>query len=246
MNETELYKLWQHLQTNPDYDFGTFAEFRSKMMDVNSRKKFYDKFNDLLEKSGVVLGDYDEYEKRLGTVTKPITKLPKKVDPNEAIKNAWFSPLYEWAKTTKGDYRLYENGDMFQYTLYSETLGTTDIFSFYKNGNLTFEISSPKNSTGPSMKHGKWVPNSKNNGFVITLDNGDVFDTKERGWKIKDGWNIDPTPKQQISTTSTTTPTSVTNSSDVAKGENEYYTDNQNLSENLIKKIVSKHLHSVL
>ena len=65
MNEIELKKLHDKIQSVKD--FGDFNKFKSKMGDVNSRKRFYDKYFLFLKSKGVILGPYDEYERRLSS-----------------------------------------------------------------------------------------------------------------------------------------------------------------------------------
>jgi len=65
MNEIELKKLHDKIQGVKD--FGDFNKFKSKMGDVNSRKRFYDKYFLFLKSKGVILGPYDEYERRLSS-----------------------------------------------------------------------------------------------------------------------------------------------------------------------------------
>jgi hypothetical protein len=65
MNEIELKKLHDKIQSVKD--FGDFNRFKSKMGDVDSRKRFYDKYYLFLKSKGVNLGSYDEYELRLSS-----------------------------------------------------------------------------------------------------------------------------------------------------------------------------------
>jgi hypothetical protein len=65
MNEIELKKLHDKIQSVKD--FGDFNKFKNKMGDVNSRKRFYDKYFLFLKSKGVNLGSYDEYERRLSS-----------------------------------------------------------------------------------------------------------------------------------------------------------------------------------
>jgi hypothetical protein len=115
--------------------------------------------------------------------TEPVTKLPKKVDTNELIKNAWFSPLYAWTKDRNGQSKLYENGNTFSYTVYSQTTEEMDVFLFYKNGDLRYQHSDPSNTKNVINDTGKWVPNTGGVGFVVTMDNGDIFDSGIGSWK---------------------------------------------------------------
>jgi hypothetical protein len=65
MNEIELKKLHDKIQSVKD--FGDFNKFKSKMGDVNPRKRFYDKYFSFLKSKGINLGSYDEYERRLSS-----------------------------------------------------------------------------------------------------------------------------------------------------------------------------------
>jgi hypothetical protein len=65
MNEIELKKLHDKIQSVKD--FGDFNKFKSKMSDVNSRQRFYDKYYLFLKSKGVNLGSYDNYERRLSS-----------------------------------------------------------------------------------------------------------------------------------------------------------------------------------
>ena len=56
----------------------------------------------------------------------------------------------------------------------------------------------------------------------------------------------DSTVRQDNITTQTNTKPKDNYNIGSAQGELDYYTKNDNLNENLVKKIVSKHLHSVL
>lgn len=239
MNEKLLYSLWKAVSDKKN--IGTYEEFKTGMQTVADRKAFYD----LVSSKGFDLGDYDSYEADLSGVNTPIPNLPKEPkDPNEAIKNAWFSPLYNWAKGRNGQYKLYDKGNSFLYTVYSETTEETDVFTFYKNGDLRYTHSDPSNTKSIINDLGKWAPNSDGKGFTITMDSGDVFNTKDNNWKIA------PRVKQTPSTTSAQANQNTVSKdayvSDSKNGELDYYTNNQNLNENLIKKIVSKHLYSVL
>ncbi len=65
MNEIELKKLHDKIQSVKD--FGDFNKFKNKMSDVDSRKRFYDKYYLFLKSKGVNLGPYGEYERRLSS-----------------------------------------------------------------------------------------------------------------------------------------------------------------------------------
>ena len=65
MNEQQLYKLWNHLQTASE-DFGTFEEFKTKMSTPELRKRFYNAYDEKLRKEKIDLGDYVDFESRLG------------------------------------------------------------------------------------------------------------------------------------------------------------------------------------
>jgi hypothetical protein len=65
MNEIELKKLHDKIQSVKD--FGDFNKFKSKMSDVNSRQRFYNKYYLFLKSKGVNLGSYDNYENRLSS-----------------------------------------------------------------------------------------------------------------------------------------------------------------------------------
>ena len=241
MDEKLLYNLWKSVSKK--FLIGTFEEFKSNMLTIQDRKAFFD----LVTSKGFDLGNYEEYEADLSGVNSPIPNLPKQTDPNEAIKNAWFSPLYSWAKGRGGQFKLYEKGNSFVYSTYSETTEDTTDLIFYKNGGFRFKQTDPNNMSTTKTDIGNWVPNPNGVGFVITMNSGDVFDTQVNKWKIS------PKSTESPSQSNTTQPTTQTNTKPKdnynigsAQGELDYYTKNDNLNENLVKKIVSKHLHSVL
>ena len=64
MDEKELEAL--HKALSQQFDIGDYDTFKSKMQTPDDRKNFY---NAVGEK-GFDLGDFDEYEKRLGGVKK--------------------------------------------------------------------------------------------------------------------------------------------------------------------------------
>jgi len=70
MNEIELRKLWDKLQGK--INVGDFERFKGLMSDVESRKRFYDKFYDKLKNLRFDLQSYDEYERRLSSGGVPI------------------------------------------------------------------------------------------------------------------------------------------------------------------------------
>lgn len=245
MNEKELRKLWEKLKG--EFDLGTFEAFKKNMDSVEKRARFfYSLTND--PNDPVDLGEYKDYEARLGMQNAPIPNLPKQEpDVNAEIKNAWFSPLYSWAKGRGGQFKLYEKGNSFVYSTYSETTEDTTDLIFYKNGGFRFKQTDPNNMSTTKTDIGNWVPNPNGVGFVITMNSGDVFDTQVNKWKIS------PKSTESPSQSNTTQPTTQTNTKPKdnynigsAQGELDYYTKNDNLNENLVKKIVSKHLHSVL
>jgi hypothetical protein len=100
MNEIELKKLWDALQTK--FDVGTFDEFKSKMATPEMRKKFYDAASSKFD-----LGSYDAYEKRLmlhGQQTTPPKQQPNPtvVTPNKTDVNNidTYPPCVRFGKPT--------------------------------------------------------------------------------------------------------------------------------------------------
>lgn len=65
MNEIELRKLWDKLQGK--INVGDFERFKGLMSDVESRKRFHDKYYNKLKNLGFDLQSYDEYERRLSS-----------------------------------------------------------------------------------------------------------------------------------------------------------------------------------
>jgi len=65
MNEIELKKLWDKLQGK--INVGDFERFKSLMSDVESRKRFYDKFYNKLKNLRFDLKSYAEFERRLSS-----------------------------------------------------------------------------------------------------------------------------------------------------------------------------------
>lgn len=66
MDEKELEALYKAMSDK--FDVGNYDTFKSKMQTPDDRKRFYDAVGD----QGFDLGDYNEYEKRLGGVKKKV------------------------------------------------------------------------------------------------------------------------------------------------------------------------------
>jgi hypothetical protein len=89
MNEIELKKLWDKISLI--INFGTFELFKSKMDTVDKRKRFYEKYYNILKEKNVYLGVYDKYELRLSDNStqapqpSPGQTLPPSVSPETNI-----------------------------------------------------------------------------------------------------------------------------------------------------------------
>jgi hypothetical protein len=111
MNEIELKKLHDKIQSVKD--FGDFNKFKSKMGDVNSRKRFYDKYFLFLKSKGVNLGSYDEYERRLSSGENSIGRDDNNIGGNSSSnENTESGGIY----TTKGDPYQYKIVNCVWYT----------------------------------------------------------------------------------------------------------------------------------
>ncbi len=64
MDEKELQALYNAMSNK--FDVGDFNAFKSKMQTPDDRKKFYD----VVSSKGLDLGDYNQYETRIGGVKK--------------------------------------------------------------------------------------------------------------------------------------------------------------------------------
>lgn len=70
MDEKQLQALYNSVSQH--FDIGSYDDFKSRMQTPEQRKSFYD----VVGNKGFDLGDYNEYEQRLGGVKKKGAGVP--------------------------------------------------------------------------------------------------------------------------------------------------------------------------